>query len=192
MLRAISHHLPRLRTSYVAAFASSASQIASARALLEVEPCASAAEVRASYYAKAQAAHPDHRPDDPAAAEEFAELAAAFELLKQLERAGPAADEDGGEGGFSAGFAGWEAARRISPLSIYLNVETTLERALAAEIAAAASMAQGGLDKGGMWEFARMVAADEVDRGDEGPGKKEPEQIEAPRRSARVRRRSPG
>jgi hypothetical protein len=56
-------------------------QVASALQMLELPPQASRAELRAAYRRRAADLHPDRSPRDPAAAERFAALGAAYRLL---------------------------------------------------------------------------------------------------------------
>eukprot|EP00038_Savillea_parva_P004240 m.135552 g.135552 ORF g.135552 m.135552 type:complete len:646 (+) comp11419_c0_seq3:259-2196(+) len=49
--------------------------------LLEVEPTATADEIKKSYYKLARSAHPDRNPDDPSANERFQKLSQAYQVL---------------------------------------------------------------------------------------------------------------
>lgn len=53
---------------------------------LGVDPTASQAEIASSYRALAKTLHPDARPTDPAAADRFKRVAAAYRVLADVER----------------------------------------------------------------------------------------------------------
>ncbi len=54
--------------------------------VLGISRQASAREVSRAYRRAAQATHPDNHPDDPSAAEQFRDLAAAYEILGNPDR----------------------------------------------------------------------------------------------------------
>jgi curved DNA-binding protein CbpA len=54
--------------------------------VLGISPQASASEVSRAYRRAARATHPDNHPDDPSAAEQFRDLAAAYEILGSPDR----------------------------------------------------------------------------------------------------------
>jgi hypothetical protein len=55
-------------------------------ARLEVQPSASADEIRSAYRQKARETHPDHNPDDPAASERFQRVQEAYRVLRDPDR----------------------------------------------------------------------------------------------------------
>eukprot|EP00850_Spirogloea_muscicola_P005906 SM000027S09687 [mRNA] locus=s27:754148:759015:- [translate_table: standard] len=89
--------------------------------VLGVQRGASAADIKKAYYALAKKSHPDVNKDDPQAQQKFADIQAAYEVLKDDEKramydqvgpdafeqaqqgGGPAGGPGGGFGGFSAG-----------------------------------------------------------------------------------------
>ena len=111
--------------------------------------------VRDAYYKLAKACH----PDQGGSAAEFRALAAAYERLL---RGGD--DADATDTTPAHGFAADD------PLAVYVRVERERAAAMRRELADAATLASGGLDKGGMWWLAEQMA------GEQGP----PEEVSKP------------
>ena len=101
--------------------------------------------IRDAYYRLAKACH----PDQGGSAAEFRALAAAYErALKDDDDADAA--ETTPEHGFAAD----------DPLAVYVRVERERAAAMRWELAEAATLASGGLDKGGMWWLAEQMAGE--------------------------------
>jgi len=125
---------------------------ARALAALGCDATSSRASIRDAFYARAKAVH----PDAGGPAEAFRALAEAYECATRDERAAaavPAADD------------AHEADAAADPLAVYLRVEAERAAAVRRELAAAARLAAGGLDKGGLW----MLAAQMADEGARAP-----------------------
>ena len=102
--------------------------------------------IRDAYYRLAKACH----PDQGGSAAEFRALAAAYE--RALSGGGDAATADTTpKHGFAAD----------DPLAVYVRVERERAAAMRRELAEAATLASGGLDKGGMWWLAEQMAGEE-------------------------------
>lgn len=56
-------------------------RLASLYSVLGVAPTATQEQIKAAFRAEARACHPDHHPEDPAKAERFKEVSAAYEVL---------------------------------------------------------------------------------------------------------------
>jgi glycine cleavage system H lipoate-binding protein len=110
--------------------------------------------VRDAYYRLAKACH----PDQGGSAAEFRALAAAYE------RALNGDDVDAPNATPEHGFAADD------PLAVYVRVERERAAAMRRELAEAAKLNSGGLDKGGMWWLAEQMA------GEQGP----PEEVSKP------------
>ena len=112
--------------------------------------------IRDAYYRLAKACH----PDQGGSAAEFRALAAAYE--RALRGGDDEADttDTTPEHGFAAD----------DPLAVYVRVERERAAAMRRELAEAAKLNSGGLDKGGMWWLAEQMA-----------GEGEPEPEAAPR-----------
>ena len=110
--------------------------------------------VRDAYYRLAKACH----PDQGGSAAEFRALAAAYE------RALNGDDADAPNATPEHGFAADD------PLAVYVRVERERAAAMRRELAEAAKLNSGGLDKGGMWWLAEQMA------GEQGP----PEEVSKP------------
>ena len=102
--------------------------------------------VRDAYYKLAKACH----PDQGGSAAEFRALAAAYERLL---RGGD--DADATDTTPAHGFAADD------PLAVYVRVERERAAAMRRELAEAAKLNSGGLDKGGMWWLAEQMAGEE-------------------------------
>ena len=102
--------------------------------------------IRDAYYRLAKACH----PDQGGSAAEFRALASAYERAL---RGGDDADatDTTPEHGFAAD----------DPLAVYVRVERERAAAMRRELAEAAKMSSGGLDKGGMWWLAEQMAGEE-------------------------------
>ena len=111
--------------------------------------------IRDAYYKLAKACH----PDQGGSAAEFRALASAYELALRGDDAADAPDATP-EHGFAAD----------DPLAVYVRVERERAAAMRRELAEAAKLNSGGLDKGGMWWLAEQMA-----------GEGEPEPEAAPR-----------
>ena len=111
--------------------------------------------IRDAYYRLAKACH----PDQGGSAAEFRALASAYELALRGDDAADAPDATP-EHGFAAD----------DPLAVYVRVERERAAAMRRELAEAAKLNSGGLDKGGMWWLAEQMA-----------GEGEPEPEAAPR-----------
>ena len=110
--------------------------------------------IRDAYYKLAKACH----PDQGGSAAEFRALAAAYE--RALSGGG---DADTADTTPKHGFAADD------PLAVYVRVERERAEKMRRELAEAATLASGGLDKGGMWWLAEQMA-----------GEEEPEQASRP------------
>ena len=111
--------------------------------------------IRDAYYKRAKACH----PDQGGSAAEFRALAEAYASAL---RGGDDADATDAtpEHGFAAD----------DPLAVYVRVERERAAAMRRELAEAAKLNSGGLDKGGMWWLAEQMA------GEQGP----PEEVSKP------------
>jgi hypothetical protein len=112
--------------------------------------------IRDAYYKRAKACH----PDQGGSAAEFRALATAYE--RALAKSG--GDADTADATPEHGFAADD------PLAVYVRVERERAAEMRRELAEAATLASGGLDKGGMWWLAEQMA-----------GEGEPEPEAAPR-----------
>ena len=112
--------------------------------------------IRDAYYKRAKACH----PDQGGSAADFRALASAYE------RALRGGDDDADTADMTPehGFA------TDDPLAVYVRVERERAVAMRRELAEAAKLNSGGLDKGGMWWLAEQMA-----------GEGEPEPEAAPR-----------
>jgi len=111
--------------------------------------------IRDAYFKLAKACH----PDQGGSAADFRALASAYELALRGDDAADAPDATP-EHGFAAD----------DPLAVYVRVERERAAAMRRELAEAAKLNSGGLDKGGMWWLAEQMA-----------GEGEPEPEAAPR-----------
>ena len=102
--------------------------------------------IRDAYYNLAKACH----PDQGGSAAEFRALATAYECAL---RSGD--DDDTADATPAHGFAADD------PLAVYVRVERERAAALRRELAEAAKLNSGGLDKGGMWWLAEQMAGEE-------------------------------
>ena len=102
--------------------------------------------IRDAYYRLAKACH----PDQGGSAAEFRALASAYE--RALRGGGDDADtaDTTPEHGFAAD----------DPLAVYVRVERERAAAMRRELAEAAKLNSGGLDKGGMWWLAEQMAGE--------------------------------
>ena len=103
--------------------------------------------IRDAYYKRAKACH----PDQGGSAAEFRALAAAYE------RALHGGDDDADAGSDTTPEHGFAAD---DPLAVYVRVERERAAAMRRELAEAAKMSSGGLDKGGMWWLAEQMAGE--------------------------------
>ena len=101
--------------------------------------------IRDAYYRLAKACH----PDQGGSAAEFRALAEAYERALRGDAA-DAPDDATPEHGFAAD----------DPLSVYVRVERERAAAMRRELAEAAKLNSGGLDKGGMWWLAEQMAGE--------------------------------
>ena len=101
--------------------------------------------IRDAYYRLAKACH----PDQGGSAAEFRALAAAYERALSGGDDADAADETP-EHGFAAD----------DPLAVYVRVERERAAAMRRELAEAAKLNSGGLDKGGMWWLAEQMSGE--------------------------------
>ena len=101
--------------------------------------------IRDAYYRLAKACH----PDQGGSAAEFRALAAAYETALRGDDAADTADTTPAHG-FAAD----------DPLAVYVRVERERAAAMRRELAEAATLASGGLDKGGMWWLAEQMAGE--------------------------------
>ena len=111
--------------------------------------------IRDAYYRLAKACH----PDQGGSAAEFRALASAYERALR-----------GGDDADTADTAPEHGFARDDPLAVYVRVERERAAAMRRELAEAATLASGGLDKGGMWWLAEQMA------GEQGP----PEEVSKP------------
>mmetsp|Transcript_33100 Transcript_33100/g.49969 ORF Transcript_33100/g.49969 Transcript_33100/m.49969 type:complete len:176 (+) Transcript_33100:440-967(+) len=135
-------------------------------------------DVKKAFVEKALEHHPDR---STGSSDEFVKVRRAFESIKEL--------PDGsclivGQNETSEwtdqSLSDWFLHETGQPLSFHMNSATRKE---VAEVAN--TMQQGGLDKGGMWEMARMIAREEADS----PSTPEPKQLEETKITKRRRRR---
>ena len=110
---------------------------------------------RDAYYKRAKACH----PDQGGSAAEFRALATAYESAL---RSGD--DDDTADTTPAHGFAADD------PLAVYVGSSEKSAAAMRRELAEAAKLNSGGLDKGGMWWLAEQMA------GEQGP----PEEVSKP------------
>ena len=101
--------------------------------------------IRDAYYRLAKACH----PDQGGSAAEFRALAAAYERALRGGEQTDAADATP-EHGFASD----------DPLAVYVRVERERAAAMRRELAEAAKLNSGGLDKGGMWWLAEQMAGE--------------------------------
>jgi len=101
--------------------------------------------IRDAYYRLAKACH----PDQGGSAAEFRALAAAYETALRGDDAADTADTTPAHG-FAAD----------DPLAVYVRVERERAAAMRRELAEAAKLNSGGLDKGGMWWLAEQMAGE--------------------------------
>lgn len=102
-------------------------------------------KIRDAYYRLAKSCH----PDQGGSAAEFRALAAAYESALRGE------DLDAPDATPAHG------AAADDPLAVYVRVEREHAAAMRRELADAAKLASGGLDKGGLWWLAEQMAATE-------------------------------
>ena len=102
--------------------------------------------IRDAYYKRAKACH----PDQGGSAAEFRALAAAYERALSGGDDADTADATP-EHGFAAD----------DPLAVYVRVERERAASMRRELAEAATLASGGLGKGGMWWLAEQMAGEE-------------------------------
>ena len=121
--------------------------------------------IRDAYYKRAKACH----PDQGGSAAEFRALAAAYENALRGGDDADAADTTP-EHGFAAD----------DPLAVYVRVERERAAAMRRELAEAAKLNSGGLDKGGMWWLAEQMA-----------GESAPEEVATPPKLPRRRNARP-
>ena len=143
-----------LRASRGAVRALSSTTRSAALQRLGCSEASSREAVRDAYYRLAKACH----PDQGGSAAEFRALAAAYE------RALNGDDADAPNATPEHGFAADD------PLAVYVRVERERAAAMRRELAEAAKLNSGGLDKGGMWWLAEQMA------GEQGP----PEEVSKP------------
>merc|ERR1712185_875168 len=90
-------------------------------ALLKVERAATAGQIRKAYHALARKVHPDKCRDDPAAAQNFRTLQAAYEVLSddarraRYDKTGRVPRELGGDDDDAADDLFWQAYERCEP-----------------------------------------------------------------------------
>ena len=102
--------------------------------------------IRDAYYRLAKACH----PDQGGSAAEFRALASAYERALR----GGDDDADTTDATPAHGFAADD------PLAVYVRVERERAAAMRRELAEAAKLNSGGLDKGGMWWLAEQIAGE--------------------------------
>ncbi len=127
--------------------------------------------IRDAYYKRAKACH----PDQGGSAAEFRALASAYACALHGGDDADAADTTP-EHGFAAD----------DPLAVYVRVERERAAAMRRELAEAAKLNSGGLDKGGMWWLAEQMA------GEQGPEEvsKPPPKLPRRRNARRSRKMS--
>ena len=101
--------------------------------------------IRDAYYRLAKACH----PDQGGSAAEFRALAAAYEGALR-----------GGEDADTADATPEHGFAADDPLAVYVRVERERAAAMRRELAEAAKLNSGGLDKGGMWWLAEQMAGE--------------------------------
>ena len=121
--------------------------------------------IRDAYYRLAKAAH----PDQGGSAAEFRALAAAYERALS-----------GGGDADTADATPEHAFATDDPLAVYVRVERERAAAMRRELAEAAKLNSGGLDKGGMWWLAEQMA-----------GESAPEEVATPPKLPRRRNARP-
>ena len=114
--------------------------------ILGVATTASPEQVKTAFVTLALQHHPD--TSQKLSTERFTQIRQAFESIQ----------EGGGGGGLASG----PVARPIV-VRQHDSLQTTvhLDAATRREVAKVANMSHAGLDKGGMWDFARMIAQEE-------------------------------
>ena len=135
-----------LRASRGAVRALSSTTRSAALQRLGCSEASSREAIRDAYYKRAKACH----PDQGGSAAEFRALATAYERALRGDDAADAPDATP-EHGFAAD----------DPLAVYVRVERERAAAMRRELAEAAKLNSGGLDKGGMWWLAEQMAGEE-------------------------------
>jgi hypothetical protein len=125
--------------------------------------------IRDAYYRLAKACH----PDQGGSAADFRALAAAYETALRSDDAADTADTTPAHG-FAAD----------DPLAVYVRVERERAAAMRRELAEAATLASGGLDKGGMWWLAEQMAGEDPEEPEAAP--RPPKQVGAAAADAAV------
>lgn len=133
-------------------------------------------DVKAAFVKLALVHHPDR---SGGCKDEFMKVRRAFESIRELPDGSCALVDERDDYLDDDAMADWFFQETGQNLSFRMNAETRKE------VAQAANMSQGGLDRGGMWEMARMIAREE----EASPSKEEPAKLDAPENSATRRRR---
>mmetsp|Transcript_10629 Transcript_10629/g.15644 ORF Transcript_10629/g.15644 Transcript_10629/m.15644 type:complete len:182 (+) Transcript_10629:376-921(+) len=135
-------------------------------------------DVKKAFVKQALKHHPDRSTGSSA---EFVKVRRAFESVKELpDGSCLIIGEDEMIQWTDQSLSDWFLHETGQPLSFHMNSATRKE---VAEVAN--TMQQSGLDRGGMWEMARMIAQEEADC----PSRPEPKQLEEPKTTSRRRRR---
>ena len=134
-------------------------------------------EVKAAFVKLALEHHPDTSTSKcPSSGDQFTRIRQAFESIQQVNGQTKVIEQP--QQWSDESLRIWILHETGQNLSFQMNAETRRQ------VASAASLSQGGLDKGGMWELARTIARQE----NESPAMDAPLQIERAEQPRRRRR----
>ena len=122
-------------------------------------------DVKAAFVTLALEHHPDRTGGN---ADDFLKVRRAFESIRELPDGSCAVSEDDDLEWSDDSLSGWFFQETGQGLSFHMDSSTRKE---VTEVVA--NMSQSGLDKGGMWDMARMIAREE----ELSPSKEEPKQL---------------
>lgn len=122
-------------------------------------------DVKAAFVTLALEHHPDRTGGN---ADDFLKVRRAFESIRELTDGSCTVSEDDDLEWSDDSLSGWFFQETGQGLSFHMDSSTRKE---VTEVVA--NMSQSGLDKGGMWDMARMIAREE----ELSPSKEEPKQL---------------